>query len=168
MFGVTATSFRVLGRQLPMRATRVGAALAVSPMTRASGLSIRDRVSMLHTSIAKLPSEKSAVVHENLDTYVTISLIPLIGVSVFYGPQPINDFLLGIAFPIHAYFGICQPIGDYVRADRYPKLHFLFTWMLKIGAALALYGCYIINTKDVGITAYVKRLWNSRNSANTQ
>ncbi|OLY80478.1 Succinate dehydrogenase [ubiquinone] cytochrome b small subunit, mitochondrial [Smittium mucronatum] len=109
-----------------------------------------------------LPQSKSAVTEETLFRMVSFSLVPILGVSFFYGPQPINDLLLGIVFPIHAYFGVTSSIVDYVPRRRFPKLNLLFTWMLNIGTLLALYGCWVINTTDVGLTAFAQRVWRAK------
>ncbi|OMJ29186.1 Succinate dehydrogenase [ubiquinone] cytochrome b small subunit, mitochondrial [Smittium culicis] len=114
--------------------------------------------------VPTLPSSKSVITEETISRMMSAALVPILGVSFLYGPQPINDLLLGIVFPIHAYIGINSSITDYTHKRRYPKLNFLFSWMLNIGTLIALYGCWVINTNDVGLTAFVQKLWNAKST----
>jgi succinate dehydrogenase (ubiquinone) membrane anchor subunit len=109
--------------------------------------------------------EKSPTIgsyHWNLERVLSIATLPLLGTAAVYGSIPTVDTLLGIVIPLHCYLGVDCMIQDYIPARRAKVLHFLSSWTLKIATGLVLYGCYVINTSDVGLTAVVKRLWTGK------
>ncbi|PVU99095.1 hypothetical protein BB560_005557, partial [Smittium megazygosporum] len=112
--------------------------------------------------VPKFKPSKFTVAEVTGMKWLTASLVSMVGFALFYGPQPINDLLLGIAFPIHAAIGASAPVTDYIPIRQYPKLRKFALFLLYGGTILTLYGCWVINTKDVGITAYISRLWHAR------
>jgi succinate dehydrogenase (ubiquinone) membrane anchor subunit len=92
---------------------------------------------------------------------MSIATVPLLG-SAFMGSSPLVDTALGIVLPLHCYLGIDCMIQDYFPARRNRILNAVFGWTLKICTGLVLYGCYVINTSDVGLTNLTKRLWTGK------
>ncbi|PVU97575.1 hypothetical protein BB559_001989 [Furculomyces boomerangus] len=168
------TSGKLFSKQIFASSAR----FALRPTTAASPITSllkMSRPAMIHTSnnlrvgkqvpnpenVPVLPMHKSVVIQDKIGLLLPLSLLPIVGVSVFYGPQPINDLLLGIIFPLHAYNGISAVVLDYFPKRRSPVPNFIFMWMLNIGTLVTLYGCWLINTNDIGLTAFAYKLWNS-------
>ncbi|OMJ10154.1 Succinate dehydrogenase [ubiquinone] cytochrome b small subunit, mitochondrial [Smittium culicis] len=162
MFGLA--SARMFPKNATVFAAIKSSARLSTPVAPIASLLKMRNASLFHSKVPTLPSSKSVITEETISRMMSAALVPILGVSFLYGPQPINDLLLGIVFPIHAYIGISSSITDYTHKRRYPKLNFLFTWMLNIGTLIALYGCWVINTTDVGLTAFVQKLWNAKST----
>ncbi|KAJ2550742.1 membrane anchor subunit of succinate dehydrogenase, Sdh4, partial [Coemansia sp. RSA 1933] len=92
---------------------------------------------------------------------VSIISVPLLATAFIYGPQPINDMLMGIVLPVHAYMGFQQVLLDYFEARRWPVLSRVLRYALVAVTGLSMFGAWRINTTDVGLTAYFGRLWNA-------
>ncbi|KAJ2469268.1 membrane anchor subunit of succinate dehydrogenase, Sdh4, partial [Coemansia sp. RSA 2322] len=92
---------------------------------------------------------------------VTVISVPVLVTAFVYGAQPINDMLLGIVLPMHAYMGFQQVLADYFHARRWPVVSRVLKAALVGLTALAMFGAWRINTTDVGVTDYCKRLWNA-------
>lgn len=86
----------------------------------------------------------------------------MLGVSALYGGHPLNDFLLGFVVPIHTHIGLSALVTDYLPSRRVPILNKLVTILQFILTSGAIYGCYLINTEDVGLTEYFKKCWKGK------
>ncbi|KAI9202327.1 CybS-domain-containing protein [Polychytrium aggregatum] len=107
-------------------------------------------------------SRISGSYHWNFERALSIVSVPLLGAAAVVGPNALIDFALGVVIPLHIHLGLDSVIVDYLPARRTKVLNILATWGLRIGTGLALYGCYQFNTNDVGLTAFVKRLWTGK------
>ncbi|KAJ1672539.1 membrane anchor subunit of succinate dehydrogenase, Sdh4, partial [Spiromyces aspiralis] len=107
------------------------------------------------------PKKLSGSYHWVYERTLTVLLVPLVGTAAFYGAHPINDLMLGIAVPLHVHMGMESVLIDYFHSRRWPRFGPSLTWLLRLTTLLALYGCWKINTEDVGVTEYTKRLWNA-------
>ncbi|CDS05021.1 hypothetical protein LRAMOSA07550 [Lichtheimia ramosa] len=97
--------------------------------------------------------------HWTLERASAVALIPLITTQFVYGAQPICDGLLGVVLPFHIHLGFDSCITDYLPKREYPRLHKVAMWTLRGSTALVMWGCYEINTNEVGLTEIVQRLW---------
>ncbi|KAL2913515.1 hypothetical protein HK105_206975 [Polyrhizophydium stewartii] len=100
--------------------------------------------------------------HWSFERSLSLVSLPLIGSAAVFGPIPAVDFLMGFVIPAHCYFGFESMIVDYLPARRVGAFYSIMIWTTRIITALAMYGCYIINTTDVGITALTKRIWTGK------
>eukprot|EP00842_Homolaphlyctis_polyrhiza_P003874 jgi/Hompol1/4488/HPOL_000550-RA len=100
--------------------------------------------------------------HWTFERSLSIALIPLFGSAVFLGPVPAVDFLLGFVLPLHCHLGFESIVTDYIPARVYKVLNIIAVWAVRILSGLVIYGCYVINTADVGLTAFAKRLWTGK------
>lgn len=64
--------------------------------------------------------------------------------------------------PLHLHLGYACIVDDYVPSRRAPMLNTAAVWALRIVTGLCLYGCFLINTTDVGLTAVFQRLWTGK------
>ncbi|KAJ2401964.1 membrane anchor subunit of succinate dehydrogenase, Sdh4 [Coemansia sp. RSA 2559] len=95
------------------------------------------------------------------DRAVSIISVPLLATAFIYGAHPINDMLMGIVLPVHAYMGFEQVLLDYFEARRWPAISRVFKYALVAVTGLSMFGAWRINTTDVGLTNYFARLWNA-------
>ncbi|KAJ3195537.1 membrane anchor subunit of succinate dehydrogenase, Sdh4 [Irineochytrium annulatum] len=100
--------------------------------------------------------------HWSAERALSVLTIPVIATAFIAGPVSYNDLLLGIVIPLHTHFGIDSMITDYIPHRVYGVLNTVFNWALRIGTGLCLYGCYMFNTNDIGITAFIKQLWTGK------
>ncbi|KAI8905017.1 CybS-domain-containing protein [Gorgonomyces haynaldii] len=110
-------------------------------------------------------AEKSKVkgsYHWNLERGLSIVTVPLVGAAMVFGPIPLVDFGLALVIPAHTHLGIEQMVVDYIPVRKFGFIATLFHWALNIGTLLAIYGLYKFNTNDIGITAFVYRLWTGK------
>ncbi|KAI7884257.1 hypothetical protein K492DRAFT_142917 [Lichtheimia hyalospora FSU 10163] len=99
--------------------------------------------------------------HWTLERASAVALIPLITTQFVYGAQPICDGLLGVVLPFHIHLGFDSCITDYLPKREYPRFHKVAMWTLRGSTALVMWGCYEINTNEVGLTEIVQRLWSA-------
>ncbi|ORX72509.1 hypothetical protein DL89DRAFT_221272, partial [Linderina pennispora] len=90
---------------------------------------------------------------------------PIIVTAMVYGAHPINDMLMGIVLPIHAYMGFGQALADYFHPRRWPVVGRVLKYALVAITGLSMFGAWRINTTDVGLTNYFARLWNANKQA---
>ena len=101
--------------------------------------------------------------HWNAERALSIVSVPLLATAFVAGPIPLVDFALGWVLPLHCHIGFDAMIQDYLPARRAKILNLILSWTLRLTTALVIYGCYLFNTNDVGITAFVGRLWTGGN-----
>ncbi|KAJ2689479.1 membrane anchor subunit of succinate dehydrogenase, Sdh4 [Coemansia sp. RSA 1285] len=92
---------------------------------------------------------------------VSIISVPLLATAFIYGGHPINDMLMGIVLPVHAYMGFQQVLLDYFDARRWPVISRVLKYALVAVTGLSMFGAWRINTTDVGLTEYFAKLWNA-------
>ncbi|KAJ2352241.1 membrane anchor subunit of succinate dehydrogenase, Sdh4 [Coemansia sp. RSA 2618] len=96
---------------------------------------------------------------------VSLISVPLLATAFVWGPHTINDMLLGIVLPVHAYMGFGGVLLDYFDHRRWPVVGRVLKYMLVAVTGLSMFGAWRINTTDVGLTAYFGRLWNANKEA---
>ncbi|KAH6579175.1 hypothetical protein BASA61_010477 [Batrachochytrium salamandrivorans] len=131
----------------------------------ASAIRFQSTTAAQSVATAPVPEHKSKSVgsyHWTFERSLSVVSLPLFGSAVVFGSVPAVDFLLGFVVPMHCYFGFESMIEDYLPKRRTGVLNGVCTWSLRLATALVMYGCYIINTRDVGLTALTARLWTGK------
>ncbi|KAI8821594.1 CybS-domain-containing protein [Chytriomyces cf. hyalinus JEL632] len=160
MFGV--------GLVRPLTTMRVGVSRfhsAPSSFFAKSARALSANVETARASNAADLSQKSKMhgsYHWNGERALSVVTIPLVASALFVGPIPLVDFGLGLVLPLHTHFGFDTMVQDYVPQRTYGALNSILTWGLRLVTGVVMYGCFLFNTTDVGITAFVKRLWTGK------
>ncbi|CCK67964.1 protein SHH4 KNAG_0A02750 [Huiozyma naganishii CBS 8797] len=99
--------------------------------------------------------------HWTLDTAVSLSLVPLVGIPlVFVGPvSTVADTMLSAMLLAHCYSGFQSCIIDYVSKRVYGRIHSYAMWLLRIGSLVSLFGIYILETESDGLVGLMRRMW---------
>ncbi|KAJ3093267.1 membrane anchor subunit of succinate dehydrogenase, Sdh4 [Physocladia obscura] len=97
--------------------------------------------------------------HWTTERFYSILLVPLVGTALAAGPVSAIDFALGIFVPLHTHMGFDTMIQDYVPTRKYRQANLALRWSLRVLTGLVLYSVFCFNTMDVGLTAFVQRLW---------
>ena len=100
--------------------------------------------------------------HWGTERALSLVSLPLVTGALAFGPVPAIDFALGFVIPLHCYFGFESMIVDYLPPHRAGFLNTVALWTARIATVFVVYGCYVINTADVGLTALTKRLWTGK------
>ncbi len=121
-----------------------------------------------HDTLSKIKTPVHGSFHWNTERALSVLTVPLLGTAAMYGAIPAVDIALGIVLPLHCHFGFecCitdyqGKIADFLRMQS-STVYTILIWMLRVATGLALYGCYRINSTDVGITTVFKRLWTGK------
>ncbi|KAI8047004.1 CybS-domain-containing protein [Syncephalis plumigaleata] len=85
----------------------------------------------------------------------------LVASTAIKGPNPVTDVLLGVVLPIHTHIGFDACLRDYVDKRTYPVLGPVSKGILMASTAVVLYGCYHLNTEDIGMTELVVKAWKA-------
>ncbi|KAL1921845.1 uncharacterized protein VTP21DRAFT_10487 [Calcarisporiella thermophila] len=122
-----------------------------------------DKPVVADDSVVKLPptNRMEGSYHWDFERLLSVALVPLTAAAMVQGAHPVTDALIGVVLPIHCHIGFDAIITDYVPHRKMPGWNKLATWGLRIGTVLTLYGCYEINTNDVGLTELTKKVWNA-------
>lgn len=88
---------------------------------------------------------------------VPLMLTPLVGVSL----TPVLDASLSSLVLLHSHLGFESCIIDYIPKRVYGRWHTAAMGLLYAGSATALYGVYLMETNDIGVTAAVGEIWNA-------
>ncbi|KAK9746047.1 membrane anchor subunit of succinate dehydrogenase, Sdh4 [Basidiobolus ranarum] len=99
--------------------------------------------------------------HWVFERAISISLLPLLTYPCIFGSHPIVDFTLGFVIPIHCHIGFGACIEDYVPARKFPRANRASVIGLRLATVGVMYGCYELNTCDIGITETVMKLWTA-------
>jgi succinate dehydrogenase (ubiquinone) membrane anchor subunit len=75
--------------------------------------------------------------------------------------HPHIDMALGVVLPLHCHLGMDCIIQDYLPKRRVGMLNPFAKSVLGVTTVFSLYGLYKLNTEDVGITEYVKKVWKN-------
>ncbi|RKO82756.1 CybS-domain-containing protein, partial [Blyttiomyces helicus] len=100
--------------------------------------------------------------HWNFERGLSIVTLPLMIGAYAVGPQPYIDLALGVVIPLHTHIGFGAIIEDYLPQRRTGVIYKLANGTLYVATGLVLYGAYQFNTNDIGITAFVGRLWTGK------
>lgn len=84
--------------------------------------------------------------------------------AAFATPHRLVDLALGVVFPLHCHIGFGAVITDYLPARKFPMAYPIVKALLYAGTAGTIYGLYQFNTRDVGLTEGVARLWKAKSS----
>lgn len=95
----------------------------------------------------------------NQERIVSLSLVPLISSQLIFGASPFLDAFLSGAIAIHTYHGFRSCITDYFNPEKRPFLNVLAGSAVFIGNIGVAVACYQFNTKDIGLTEFLCRLW---------
>ncbi len=79
-------------------------------------------------------------------------------------PHKLTDLALGVILPLHCHLGFSAIIIDYLPKRKFGAIYTISKTMLYLLTAGTIYGLYEYNTKDVGITEGVSRIWKSNRS----
>ncbi|KNE66832.1 hypothetical protein AMAG_11316 [Allomyces macrogynus ATCC 38327] len=93
---------------------------------------------------------------------LSVALLPTIGYAIVVGADPVNDMILASTLVAHMHLGLDQVVTDYVPVRRYPRGGKAANWALRGFTLLVLYGCWRINTQDVGMAESFRRVWRAR------
>jgi succinate dehydrogenase (ubiquinone) membrane anchor subunit len=85
----------------------------------------------------------------------------LVASTAIKGPNPVTDVLLGVVLPIHTHIGFGACARDYVDKRNFPVLGPITNGILLASFATVLYGCYHLNTEDIGMTELVIKAWKA-------
>lgn len=90
---------------------------------------------------------------------LSVVSVPLMVYPFIAGSDPMVDLALGVVLPLHCYLGVGCIIEDYLPARRSGNVYKAAKVGLGLATVLTMYGCYELNTRDVGITETIKRIW---------
>ncbi|KAI8612389.1 CybS-domain-containing protein [Chytriomyces sp. MP71] len=102
--------------------------------------------------------------HWTIERFLTVITIPLVGSGLAFGPLWPVDYGLAILLPIHTHLGFGTMIQDYLPERRNARVHRAATWALRITTGLVVYALVTFNMYDVGVTAFVQRLWTGQSA----
>lgn len=69
------------------------------------------------------------------------------------------DLGLTAILPIHAHLGLSCIITDYLPKRKFPYIYRASMSLLTLGSLLTAYGLYQFNTNDIGISAFIRKIW---------
>ncbi|KNE70189.1 hypothetical protein AMAG_15157 [Allomyces macrogynus ATCC 38327] len=144
--------------------TDAAAAAATTPPKPTNELELSD------AEQAALDAERKAATdaqfhgshHWVYERALSVALLPTIGYAMVVGADPINDMILASTLVAHMHLGLDQVVTDYVPVRRYPRGGKAANWALRGLTMLVLYGCWRINTQDVGMAESFRRVWRAR------
>ena len=120
-----------------------------------------------HTLTEKPVDKMHGSYHWQLERILSVAVLPLCVIPLVTGPSKTVDFLLGFLMPLHCHLGFGQIITDYFNKRKIGSMGSgLLVATLYAATALTTYGLYQFNTNDIGITEFVKRLWQGKQVSN--
>lgn len=106
-------------------------------------------------------SKSHGSLHWTAERIIAISMVPLATVPFVTGSfAPVLDATLSILILAHAWIGFQSCIIDYIPKRVYGKQHDYAMYLLTFGTFIAGYGIYLIESKDVGLTGLLGKLWS--------
>ncbi len=106
-----------------------------------------------------MKSKAAGSYHWDLERALSAVSVPLIAYPFMFGSDPMVDLALGVVLPLHCYLGVGCIIEDYLPKRRSGNVYKAAKVGLGLATVLTMYGCYQLNTTDVGITETMKRIW---------
>lgn len=97
--------------------------------------------------------------HWIIERAISMSLVGLIP-AAYIVPHPGIDYALGFLLPVHCHIGFMQVITDYIPKRKSPLLYSVSSNGLRLATLFTIYGLYLLNSQDVGITATIGKLWS--------
>ncbi|KAI9034496.1 succinate dehydrogenase membrane anchor subunit [Hyaloraphidium curvatum] len=149
-------AWMALAAPRPFHAAPAARAAAAYPPEQAPALRPNDRV-------AQLPSARSSgSYHWDAERLLSVATAALcLAPAVTGAGNPMVDFGLAFAVPLHTHMGFDVVLTDYVPYRKFGSLYTVLAWGLKGLTAVVIYGAYQFNTNDVGITELAKRVWQA-------
>lgn len=96
-----------------------------------------------------------------------MATLGLTGVAMMGPPLKLVDLALGVILPLHCHIGFGAIITDYLPKRKFPFIFPLARGILWLATGGTIYGLYQYNTKDVGLTEGIVRLWKADQRANS-
>lgn len=109
--------------------------------------------------------------HWGYEKIITLAMIPT-AILPFYSYMylgnlsisPVWDSLLSILLLMHASYGYKSCIIDYIPERKFGYWHKFCKRLLQLGGIISLYGIYVMETENNGMTDLVRRLWRAKSS----
>ncbi|XBW34919.1 hypothetical protein QEN19_000483 [Hanseniaspora menglaensis] len=109
--------------------------------------------------------------HWSYEKIISVALIPstLIPLYSYFALEnlninPIMDAALSTLILVHATYGFKSCIIDYIPKRKFGYWHILCKRLLQLGGVLSLYGIFIMETENSGLTNLIKKLWRAKSS----
>lgn len=98
--------------------------------------------------------------HWTFERLVGVGLVPLtVAPYVFGSMTPLADSLLSVLLLVHCHTGFQSCIIDYIPKRLYGWVHDFFMYLLSFGSGMSLYGIYLMESHDIGLTSIFLKLW---------
>lgn len=98
--------------------------------------------------------------HWSYERAIAVSMIPLVITPFVAGVDlPMVDSLFCSLLLMHAHIGFTSCITDYIPKRVYGIWNTYAMRLLAFGSVVGLYGIYVMETTDVGLSGLVKKLW---------
>lgn len=95
---------------------------------------------------------------------MSVASLGLVPLAFIVGPSNgLVDLALGIVYPIHCHLGFQAIIIDYLPVRKFPIIGRGAKAMLWMGTLGTIYGLYLYNTRDIGITGGIYAAWKAKN-----
>lgn len=106
------------------------------------------------------PSKSHGSLHWTAERVASIALVPFTVIPFVTGSfAPVLDAAFSTTILVHSFIGFQACIIDYIPARVYGKAHDYAMYLLSFGTLVAAYGIYVIESKDVGLTGLIKKVW---------
>ncbi|KAI9593869.1 CybS-domain-containing protein [Syncephalis fuscata] len=122
---------------------------------------IRQEVPSVSTHPPQNPDKMHGSYHWDFERAIAIAMPALIASTAIKGANPVTDALLGVVLPIHTFMGFDACLRDYVDKRKFPTLGPVAKGALWVSFVTVLYGCYHLNTEDIGMTELVIKAWKA-------
>lgn len=100
--------------------------------------------------------------HWQFERYLSVGTLAVCAVPLMTGPSRIADFLLTFLLPLHCHLGFDQVITDYLNKRKIGTAgNLAVKGVVTAATLLTTYGLFKFNTNDVGITEFVKNIWQA-------
>ncbi|KAL6929728.1 hypothetical protein ACO0SA_001132 [Hanseniaspora valbyensis] len=109
--------------------------------------------------------------HWNYEKIVSAALIPFVSLPFYsyfvlgnLNIDPMMDAVLSTLILIHVSYGYESCIVDYIPKRKFGYWHDVCKRLLQAGGILSLYGIFIMETENNGLTNLVRRLWTAKSA----
>ncbi|KAH3675891.1 hypothetical protein WICMUC_002461 [Wickerhamomyces mucosus] len=101
--------------------------------------------------------------HWNVERLISIGLVPLTIVPFVTGSfAPVLDATFSTLILAHSWIGFQACIIDYIPKRVYGAAHDYAIYLLSFGTLIAGYGIYALESKDVGLTGLLGKIFASK------
>ncbi|KAH8919566.1 hypothetical protein BT69DRAFT_1266500 [Atractiella rhizophila] len=107
------------------------------------------------------PSRTHGSYHWTFERLLSASLIPMVGATFVSSAHPVLDGLLSVALVFHSHIGFDSCVVDYLHERKFPVIGPIAKWAVRILTGGVLVGVYQFNTNDIGLTEFIKRIWQA-------